>query len=72
MILLIAALAANASPPLVDQNRCPANRLERLGTPRPARPETLNRQPDADAYLTVWRSIDGCAKPVKVREERSR
>ena len=47
MILLIAALAANPTPPLVDKDKCAPARLERAGTPRPARPETLDRQPDA-------------------------
>ncbi|MBX9880594.1 MAG: hypothetical protein K2X73_01340 [Sphingomonas sp.] len=72
MILLIAALAANPTPPLVDKGKCAPARLERAGTPRPARPETLDRQPDAELYFTVWRSVDNCPKPVKVREARAR
>lgn len=73
MVLLALALAG-PTPPLPAEPAPRCQQLERLTTAKrgAARIEPLNRQPDADAYLTVWRSVDGCPMPVKVRDERRR
>ncbi|MBX9814463.1 MAG: hypothetical protein K2X76_07160, partial [Sphingomonas sp.] len=57
MILLALSLAAAEAPPaLAEAPRCRSPQIKRAGRPPEARIEPLDRQPDAEEYLAVWRS----------------
>jgi hypothetical protein len=68
MLVLLAPVTA-ASPPdakPVCQNT-ERNWAERTGKPLRAHP--LTAEPNAKQILTVLRTVDGCTKPVVVRED---
>ena len=74
-----AAPAAAPAPPTAvkaigpTQPICPTDlQVRPLKQGESARPERLGELPPGELIYAVWRSVDGCAKPVIVREERQR
>jgi len=72
-LLPAAAIAADRDPPRPRAKEC-RTELQLAGrpAPEPVRPQTLDKMPPAEAYYPVMRIVDGCEKPVKVRETRRR
>jgi hypothetical protein len=68
MLVLLAPVAA-ASPPDAKPvcQEMAMKRVERTGKPLGAHP--LTAEPNAKQILTVLRTVDGCTKPVVVRED---
>jgi len=75
LLALVAAPAAAADRPLTESSKpvCqnPTATLVDGKAPR-AGVHPLNQEPAAKQVLTVMRTVDGCAKPVVVREEIGR
>ena len=62
MLVAVAAAAAQPSPP----PRCYAE-AQLAGTAEHGTTRRLDQLPPANLYLTVFRTVDGCPKPVVVR-----
>ena len=62
-ILFLSALAATPAP--VCQNKTPAPAVRAA----PVRVHPLTAEPPARQILTVLRTVDGCTRPVVVRED---
>lgn len=69
ILVLLASPVAAANPP--DAKPVCQN-LERSWaeeTGKPLRAHPLTREPNAKQILTVLRTVDGCTKPVVIRED---
>jgi hypothetical protein len=58
---------------LLGHRQCaPPGAMFGKASPSRARPHGLDEEPPARAYLTVLRTVEGCAIPAVLREERAR
>ena len=64
MLVAVTAAAAQPSPPA----RCYPE-AQFAGTAEHGTSRRLDQLPPANLYLTVFRTVDGCTKPVVVRYE---
>ena len=71
-LLPTAALAQDRDPPALPEKCTPEQQwaAEPRGEREPVRPQTLEKMPQAELYYPVVRMVDGCDKPVKVRDTR--
>jgi hypothetical protein len=72
-LLPAAALAADRDPPAGPVKTCksePQWAARPQPKAEPLRPQTLDKMPQAELYYPVVRFVDGCDKPVKVRDTR--
>lgn len=76
-ILIVLALAAadappatNAAPPTADAAPiCQEAQSRTVVSTARRGPHRLNEEPRAEAFRAVLRSVDGCSRPVKVRDD---
>ena len=68
-ILVLLAPVAAASPPDVKPVCQNVERGWAEGAGKPLRAHPLTREPNAKQILTVLRTVDGCTKPVVIRED---
>ena len=71
MLLALASLATAAEPAKKTAAKpiCQDDGIRSAQAKRPAGPHKLGEEPNADAVLTVLRTVDGCSRPVKIRED---
>ena len=73
LALLPAATMAQDRDPPASAKKCMPERQWAAETRRDretVRPQTLDKMPQAELYYPVVRMVDGCDKPVKVRDIR--
>ena len=70
VLLTLAALplTAASTPPLPGK-ACARPTSERVRTSEPVRARKLGEMPPGKQLLAVYREVDGCPKPIVVREE---
>ncbi|MBR0552624.1 hypothetical protein [Stakelama marina] len=75
MLLLLAmagfapAQSAPANPALHDKPMCNHARSTAADRDGSVRVKPLSQEPPADQYVAVLRTVDGCEKPIIVRED---
>lgn len=70
VLIILAALSSAPAAPArtVAKPICQDDRMRSVEVRRSTGPHKLSEEPNADAVLTVLRTVDGCSRPVKVRE----
>ena len=69
-LMMAAAPAPEPSPATAVKPVCQnVSRSFALDRTRPLRPHNLTAEPPAKQVLTVLRTVDGCSKPVVIRED---
>ena len=69
-VIMAAAPAPEPSPATAVKPVCQnVNRSFALDREKPLRPHNLTAEPPARQILTVLRTVDGCSKPVVIRED---